>query len=450
MNKELEKNQEIDKIQVKSEDQDKSDKQIEENKPVKEDKNDVKQKSEPKAIEDDEKNPEVEAEKKNEKQDPEVEAEKKNDEQDPEVDVEEKGGRKIKKIIWILPALLILALVAGAAYFAKGYSEKVEYFETRYFSNTYINGMNCSEMDAQSVAALLDEKAREYSLQIMGKDEDGNSVQLGIIDSEEINLTLTDALMAAQDILNRQDEKHWYEAQKQCMHSYEVEQDVFFDEELLKSVIEEMNAFQSKNMVKPEDAYIGEFSEEKGGYELIPEVNGTELDMDMVFACITNAVSEGIASVDLVEAGCYMMPAVTSADEKLVTTVDTVNRWLSTEIVYDWNTFEIILDTSVIKEWVSIVDDEPVLDEEAVASFVNRNADQYDTYGKTRRFLTTLGVELSLPSGAFGWKTDREAETVALIELIKQGERTSREPEYSWKAQHRRKYKSYRFSAQYR
>ena len=66
-----------------------------------------------------------------------------------------------------------------------------------------------------------------------------------------------------------------------------------------------------------------------------------------------------------------------------------------------------------------------------MAEFVQEHSKEYDTYGKKRNFVTTLGTELTLPSGAYGWKTDREGETQELIQLIYQGSVMEKEPIYS-------------------
>ena len=88
-------------------------------------------------------------------------------------------------------------------------------------------------------------------------------------------------------------------------------------------------------------------------------------------------------------------------------------------------------DKELLKKWISIVNNEAILDEKQVKSFVQEQAKQFDTYGKDRKFLTTLGVELTLPSGYYGWKTDTAAETEELLKLINQGSTDKREPIYS-------------------
>ena len=49
---------------------------------------------------------------------------------------------------------------------------------------------------------------------------------------------------------------------------------------------------------------------------------------------------------------------------------------------------------------------------------------------KKRKFTTVQGIELNLPSGAYGWKTDREEEIKALTEAIQNGETVDKEPAY--------------------
>lgn len=349
-----------------------------------------------------------------------------------EIEKQKKHKSKKKRIIIIS---LIVSILALCTVLIIGYMQKVTYYETHYFPNTFINNMDCSGLNAQVVSKMMDTQAQEYSLTIWGRDAEGNQTELGVIQGADIALKLVDSLSAANDILEEQDEMRWYETWDETVrYGYSVVQGVTFDEQLLKEKVESLEALQKKNMIAPVDAYIGDYLQEKNEYELVPEVNGTQLDVDAVISCVAAAVYGNAVTVDLEEHECYTKPEVTSENEELVSNLNDVNQWLKTNITYSWNTFEVKLDTSVIKEWISVVDNKPVLDEAAVAEFVADNARKYDTYGKTRKFVTALGVELSLPSGAFGWLTDRETETEELIELIKQGSVSEREPVYSHKA----------------
>ena len=182
-------------------------------------------------------------------------------------------------------------------------------------------------------------------------------------------------------------------------------------------------------MTAPQDAYISEYSEK--GYEIIPETAGTLLDSAAVVKSISEAVAAGENAVSLEETGCYVEASVKAEDAQLTEACSTMNTWVSTCITYDWNGTQVVVDGEQIKEWISLEGEEPVLDEEAVEEFVADTARELDTYGKNRKFTTVLGTELTLPSGGYGWKTDREGESQELIQLIYQGSVLEKEPLYT-------------------
>lgn len=343
---------------------------------------------------------------------------------------EKKGTKKVFLALVILLAIILALVVAGLLW----YGHRVDYYQDHYLQNTYINEMDCSEMTSKEVAQLLDQQARDYSLVITGRNEQGEKITLGTVTGQEINMALTDALGATEDILLHQDEWWWIKSLQGDSYSYSIQQGVIFDDELLREKLTGMKALKEDNMIAPTDAYIGDFSEEKGAYELVAHTAGTTLDVESVIAYAKAAIYGNETSVDLEDLGCYIQPEITTEDKTLLKNLEEINRWLKTDITYDWNGFEVKVDTNVIKKWVSLEDGEPVMDQEAIAAFVEENAQQYDTYGKSRTVTTTLGAKKTLPSGAFGWKTDRWAETAELIDLIEKGAVTEREPVYSSKA----------------
>lgn len=348
---------------------------------------------------------------------------------------EPKTPKKKKRLVkWILSGLFLAGLVTLITIVTIEYLKKKDFYTNHYFLNTRINNIDCSNLDAQTVAEMMDNQAQDYNLTIMGKDAEGNKIELGVIYGKDIAMALTDALSAANDILQAQDERYWFEAYDGAHYGYSIVQGVVFEEELLRKQVESFEAFREENMLAPANAYIGGYNAEKNEYEMVAEVNGTQFDVDEAISCIKTAIYGNAATVDLVEQGLYSMPRITAENKILLSNLNKVNQWLKTDITYDWNSFEVKLDKALIRDWITVEKNYPVLNEAAVAEFVAKNAAQYDTYGKNRKFVTTLGVELSLPSGAFGWKTDREAETKQLLQLIKKGTVVKREPVYSHKA----------------
>lgn len=344
-----------------------------------------------------------------------------------------------KKWVW----LVILAVVVLLGLLIAGYCKKAVYYQTHFFKNTFINNIDCSEMEAVAVAAQLNSQIIEYNVEIIGRDEKGEEISLGTIQADDINYVYTDSLGGVQEILELQNEWLWITTLGDEIRGFSLVQDVTFDSNLLAEKLLELDGFQKENMIAPTDAYISEYSEEIGGYEIIPETRGTKFDVEKAVSCVETAIIGESAAVEvtvnLVEQGLYEEPKIVGSDEKLVSQVDTINRWLSTEITYDWNGNKIVVDNSVIKDWASLEDGKPVLDEQAISDFVNKNANAYDTSGKNATFTTTLGVQLSLPRLSYGWKTDREGEIAELTELIKTGSKQEREPLYLrkgvWKGQ---------------
>lgn len=343
--------------------------------------------------------------------------------------------KSFKRIIVLITAVLVLiALVVAGIYYFRG----VKHYGTHFMPGTTIDNVDVSEMEVAQVTAMMDGKYQDYSLEIVGRDyktaESG--AVLGTVSASEIGLTHSvDVTAVVAGFLDAQNEYAWLgRASGDSKEMFTIPQGVSYDKELLASALKAWEASSSENMIVPADAYINEYSETLGGYEIIPETIGTVFDVERALELADKAILAQESSLDIEAAGCYEAPQVTGQDEKLVKTVDDANKMLNAQITYDWNGAKVVLDKEQLKNWVSVEDNEAVLDEEAVRAFVKEHAQKNDTYGKNRNFMTTLGVELSLPSGYYGWLTDREAETEELIQLIREGSVVSREPVYASKA----------------
>lgn len=342
---------------------------------------------------------------------------------------ERKSGGKVKWIILAAAAVVLAAL-------AVVYIRVAEYYKTHFFPGSSVNGIACGNMTAAELAVLVDAQSGTYVLQVFGRDYATGepSALLGEVLPEDISLSYEDSLGGVEQLLARQEEWSWilaYIGRDASEYAYSLMQGFRFDGDKLKEVVTGWAACSEKNMLPPRDAYISEYTEEAGGYQVIPETVSTTLAMDKVLGCIADAIYEKQALVDLDQELCYIDPKVTQTDEKLTAAVETANTWLGTEITYDWNGSRVVLDAELLKEWITMEEDGPTLDEEAVSSFVKEQARKYNTYGRKKNFVTTLGIELTLDSPNYGWRTDTETETRELLELIRLGSVTEREPVYS-------------------
>ncbi len=347
--------------------------------------------------------------------------------------VEEIAKPKKKKRIWLIVLLsLLVVLLVGVAIF---YWRVAVHYQTHFFPNTTINEIDCGELEASQIVLMLDNRIQDYKLEVSGRlNEEGEVGVIGEITPEDINLHYVGNADAVNRLLEQQNEWMWFETLSNKHYSHVLVQGVDFDEEMLAECVGQWDAF--KNMREPQDAFISEYSEEKG-YEIIPETMGTKLDEKSAIEWMSGAVMMQDTSLDLEELDCYAKPSRTAEDAKLNESVDAANKWLETSITYNWNGTEVVVDKTLLGEWISMEEEEPQLNEEAVADFVAEQAKAYDTFGKNQTITTTLGRQITLQRKSYGWKTDTEDETRKLIEAIYQGTIEEREPSYTKKGKWR-------------
>ncbi len=337
-----------------------------------------------------------------------------------------RSGKKIKYILIAVAVASVIALLGG-------YCGIAVYYSRHFYPGTVINGNICGNRDAAFISVQMLEQVQNYSLEIIGRNpkEESKKEVLLTIKAEDIDFTPLKTKEAVTEILEQQNQWFWIFQVIQREHIHNIVTEVSYDNGKLDDLVKACPAFQRKNMIKPEDAYIDGYSEEEQMFTLVPETLGTELDVDAAGIVIDTALLNRETAVDLEEQGCYKTAKVTAEDTALQKSLQQANRWLGTRITYDWNGTEVVLDKEQLKDWITIEKGKPVLNEEAVADFIKENARQYDTYGKNRKFVTTLGTELTLPSGGFGWRTDRTGELEELVQLIYQGNVMEKEPIYS-------------------
>ena len=326
--------------------------------------------------------------------------------------------------------VLIGLYVSLAGMVSAAYLIGVLYYSERFLPNTTIDGFDCSKKTVAEVSEIIKNAALSYTVDVYGRvDGEGNQGKIISMTGKEMGVELPNIEANVNDALKSQNPFCWIEVLADKKYSPDFEKAIMFDEKKISDLLTESKYFRSENMVQPVSAAIGEYNEKTGEYEIDPGLVGNVLYIKGAVNEITRACEELAVKVELGEES-YKEPGIRADNKKLNEGVEKANKWLDTCITYDWNGTEVKVDRSVIKDWIAFSGFEPVIDEDALSKFVDEMAYANDTYGKRRTFMTSLGFELELPSGAYGWKTDRSIEKPALLELIKEGAVTEREPEY--------------------
>ncbi len=327
--------------------------------------------------------------------------------------------KKSKRWPWILAAVLVFLILGGAG---TVYGLGVYRYSECFLRGTIINGVDCGDKKPAEVSAILDSRLQNYTLEVSGRNPENpaENTVIGVIRPEDVELHRKDTDQLVGKIFAEQNAFRWVEMLWKDGRSYEFDQDVVFDEALLKKVMEGWDACGEERTIAPKDASISEYSPEENAYHLLSEEAGTKMNPEKALPVIGDALCALEAKVDVESTGCYNEPAVTLKDRALNETVETANKWLSAKISYDWYGTEITVGPEELNQWVSIEDEKPCLDEEAVAEFVQEKAKEADPNGHYYTFRTTLGVDVNLKC-ITGWTTDCEKEAQELSELIRQG-----------------------------
>lgn len=325
-----------------------------------------------------------------------------------------------------IAAVLLVMFFAIALAFA--YSRGVYYYKRSFFPQLEVNGVSCGNMSLQEAADKIQQwYADNYRLKLL--DREGEEL-LEILPSDvQMVFPVEEEL---SKILEGQNAYRWFiYVFSEEGETREIVISPQYDMAKLQRLLEQRGLFDVSRGEAPQDAYISEYQEELKQFVIVPEREGTVLEQETTIACTAEALTGMQDSLNLYEAGCFKIAEITADNEQLKKRLEALNRVVGTCITYDWNGTQEILDGELIHQWMVLDDEEITLDEEQVAAYVAQMAKEYDTYGKKRKFVTTSGLTLTLPSGAYGWKTNRSAETEALIELILEGAVTEREPIYT-------------------
>lgn len=314
-------------------------------------------------------------------------------------------------------------LILGGIVYA-GMGQK---YKTVFFPGTEINGMDVSGKTAAEAREMIEEGIKGYVLTI--REREGKTEQ---ISREDINLHAEfDGSM--DQIIAEQNPMAWGEYVFSPA-SYKIQTIMAYDDEAFQKAVEGLACFD-ETATEPVNAHLSEYTPESG-YTIIPEVQGTKANYEVVEQGISEAILKLEQEISLEELGSYEDPEVTSEDETLKTLCDNMNKAAGVKITYQFGDQIETLTGDRIHQWLVKNRDGSVgVDSSSVAAYVKELADKYNTNNKAKILKTSYGKTVTIKGGTYGWKINQAGEADELSALIKAGESQSRrEPVYSQKA----------------
>lgn len=317
--------------------------------------------------------------------------------------------------------VVLVGAVGGGLY----WHESLKY-KTCFLPGTIVDGMDVTGKTAAEVEDAIMEQLKGYKLTINGREDLSESItgeEVGLY--AEFDDTLAKAIAAQKPM-------EWgkYRFGK-SVNEVNTDALIRYNDEMLGEAVDSLSCMDKENMREPQDAKISDYT--SGGYTIIKEDEGTELLEDKVKEAVAAAVTSLAESVDLEEQGCYVSPSITSEDEALKTACETMNKYVGARITYQFGDKSETLSGDEIHNWLTVNGTSVRINEGKATEYVKKLAASYDTAYKAKSLKTSYGKTVSITGGSYGYKINQAKEAATLVSLIKNGEQTSREPEYSQK-----------------
>lgn len=317
---------------------------------------------------------------------------------------------------WIL---ILLMIIGGCYYYGMTYSQ------THFLENTYINGIEVSNMTAPQVERILSKEAEGYEVRLKfrdGEEEVISGTQIGYKVKPDGSV---------DSILRSQDHRKWF----MCFFRRtdgRVEQKMTYDPDRLQKAVAALPELQEDRMIKPKDAYI-ELHDTT--FAIIPEVEGNQINVDLVQKAADEAVRNDETEVDVAAIkGSYGEPKVRAKDQEIVDKCESYNKMIAGSITWELpNGEELTVDANTTKDWLSVDDegnyyrDEDEW-EENISFWVDELARNVNTVGKDWSFHATGVGDIEVSGGDYGYSVDKVTEREEVWDLLWDGETDEREP----------------------
>lgn len=326
----------------------------------------------------------------------------------------------MKKKIGIIAGIMVgLALIA--------YGIGVFYYSTHFMMNTYADQKDISNYTLQDAIALYQNEKDEMQYTVRGRNQAEFAWK-----GSEIALTSNAAELLNQE-LEKENELLWFVSLWKKTE-VQIQENYVFDETLLEDKFKSSSFFDPELRSMPTNAEFGGFDPNKQEYILIPENNGAYIIEETAMLQMKQAILEKNQMMEMPDE-CYLAPGITLEDPDLNELVSSANKYVSSNILYDWHGIELEIGSETIKDFISITDSgKAIVSKDHITEYLTTISEELDTYKKEREYTTTSGEIVQITKGDYGWLVDVETESEYLYQSILVGKKEEREPEYLYTA----------------
>lgn len=302
-----------------------------------------------------------------------------------------------------------------------GYVVGVLFFSDKLLPLTTINDIPFGGKDLQFVKQKID-KISSDKLTIKAKDDVTVEIPLADIEyTESFDMEKLNNIKAEQNRL-------LWPVKMIGKKNYDVTPAVNYSEVKLARLVDELDIVNGNSVINPKDAYI---KIDGGKYELVPEVVGNKLNVDLLKRVVNDAVSKGIDNIDLLETDCYIAPKIYSDSPDIQSTIKKLDKLSKLNLIYDFDDRQVVVTYETIVPWLIYENGKLEIDAEQARKFIEGLAGEFDTLRTNRQFQTTNFGIMTVGGGNYGWQIDVNTSTEKLMAAIDEGESVTMQPSYT-------------------
>lgn len=323
-----------------------------------------------------------------------------------------------KKGTKIFIILLVLAALIFGAYKYIGYRN---YCSVHFQSDTTINGVDVSGLTkAETIEALTDAwNSNTFKL------VEGSKVML-TLEKPDLKYKISKAVSSTMasyakfPLITKITGKN-----KEAAFPMKVKYS-----KALHQQIESLDVCNDKTRIPTENAYVSMKQNRK--FEIVPEVYGTNIDVDVLEKAVTDNIAEGKWTLEYVDSEYYVQPELKKDSQEILDRQAFCKNYLSTKITYEFGDETYTISPTAFEKMIIVKDGGTVsVRKSEIKKFIRKLAEKYDTIDNYRSFKSTLRGVVTVSDGSYGYRIDQDGERKQLIKDIKAGKDVSREPVYS-------------------
>lgn len=290
-----------------------------------------------------------------------------------------------KKIAIIFSSIALL-IVIGI------YTGKALTYQTKFLPKTMINDMDISNKTVFQVNKALQ---KSYRGKTFVATEGGMELfkftgsDVGITDDFTESLTL---------IKDQQDQWSWpIRILKNKVQKEKLEK-ITYNKETFAGFFAGL-PLVSANRIKPENAKI---EKTESNFNLKPEVMGNTFDLDKVKASLIMTIESEETRISLDD--YYQKPTIYKDNPELIKITNEANSLSKLDISYLIVDQKETISAERLFQWISLdAENNIVIDEDKVTSYLTELATKYSTKTKSRKFVSTKKGIVDVPPGIYGW-----------------------------------------------